>query len=391
MDTVSKDFLLIMDGVSIANKKRGGQGLTGGIIRAICIVQELKKLGFTVNMMTSKAGQEVCEKLGLDANYYLTNYPYYFSMLTVFRGAIGSFRLPEGLKDYKGVIYSTTEHVYNIIPAVRLKWRNGNKLVVVAHWVAPIKRTGTSVLNGILYFINQRLGYLLIKKYADMVFAVSDSTAESLGVVGIAKDKVKSVKCGINFTEIRVVSASVREKSYDAIFMKHFSATKGIFDVIDIWEQVVKSKPDAKLGLIGTGIESAIEKLGQIIAEKDLKNNIDIIGPIYDFKKKFSILAGSKLFLLPSYEENWAIVIGEAIAAGLPVICYDLPEIRPIWGNHATWIPKGDKVKFANAVVDLLSNDQKRKTASEEGIKFIEKYDWENIAQEELSFIGELT
>jgi len=386
MNIMGKNFLLIMDGVSVANKRRGGQGLTGGVIRAICIAQQLKKLGFNVGILTSKAGKEVCEKFDLSANYYMSSYPYYYSILTVFRGTLGSVRLPAGLKDYEGTVYSTTEHIYNVIPAVRLKWRNRNKLVVVAHWVAPIKRTGTSVLNGILYFINQRLGYLLIKKYADVVLAVSDSTAESLAVVGIAKDKIKSVKCGIDFTEIRAVSVSAGEP-YDAIFMKHFSATKGIFDVIDIWEQVVKSKPEAKLGLIGTGTESTIEKLEQIITEKDLEDNIDIIGPIYDFKKKFSLLAGSKLFLLPSYEENWAIVIGEALAAGLPVICYDLPEIRPIWGNHAIWVPIGDTKKFATEVVELLSNDKKRKTLSEEGIKFVRKFDWENIAKEELSLI----
>jgi glycosyltransferase involved in cell wall biosynthesis len=116
-------------------------------------------------------------------------------------------------------------------------------------------------------------------------------------------------------------------------------------------------------------------------------NNVDFLGPIYDFGRKFSILASSKLFVLPSYEENWAIVIGEAMAAGVPVLCYDLPEIRNIWQDKVIWVTKGDKRLFASKVLELLDDERSRIELSLKGLRFIKKYDWNEIAKKEMSII----
>ncbi|MFX0203194.1 MAG: glycosyltransferase, partial [Candidatus Hodarchaeota archaeon] len=98
-------------------------------------------------------------------------------------------------------------------------------------------------------------------------------------------------------------------------------------------------------------------------------------------------LASSSLFVLPSYEENWAIVIGEAMAAGVPVICYDLPEIRSIWEDKVVWVPKGDKKKFAKKIIEFLDNEHARNVISQVAIQFVKRYDWQKIADEEMKLI----
>jgi hypothetical protein len=35
------------------------------------------------------------------------------------------------------------------------------------------------------------------------------------------------------------------------------------------------------------------------------------------------------------------------LASGLPVIAYDLPEIKCIWNIYVLWIPKGNTQAFA--------------------------------------------
>ena len=132
--------------------------------------------------------------------------------------------------------------------------------------------------------------------------------------------KVHTVECGVNFTEIREISETVSDKHYDAVFMKRIQAVKGIFDIIDIWKMVLKERPNAKLVVIGEGIDG--EKARRIVKEENLSNNIIFSGMVLDTIEKFQLLASSKLFVLPTYEENWAIVIGEAMAAGIPVITY---------------------------------------------------------------------
>jgi glycosyltransferase involved in cell wall biosynthesis len=78
------------------------------------------------------------------------------------------------------------------------------------------------------------------------------------------------------------------------------------------------------------------------------------------------------------------------MAAGVPVLCYDLPEIQPIWGGNVAWVPKGDKKKFADRTLELLDNDHARNKLSESGVRFMKNYDWNDIAQKEMSIITSL-
>ena len=111
----------------------------------------------------------------------------------------------------------------------------------------------------------------------------------------------------------------------------------------------------------------------------------DCFSKIYDFEEKFKILNSSKLFILPSHEENWAIVIWEAMAIWNPVICYNLPEITPIWQDNVCWINMFDTGMFAQEVLRLLNDEKLMKTMSEKANEFIKKFDWKEIANIELS------
>jgi glycosyltransferase involved in cell wall biosynthesis len=103
--------------------------------------------------------------------------------------------------------------------------------------------------------------------------------------------------------------------------------------------------------------------------------------------EKIKRLAQSKLFILPTYEENWAIVIGEAMASGTPVISYALEPLINVWGENVTFIPVGNKELFANKIVNLLNDNIYMNEICKVGIDFIKKFDWESIAEKELEYI----
>jgi glycosyltransferase involved in cell wall biosynthesis len=169
--------------------------------------------------------------------------------------------------------------------------------------------------------------------------------------------------------------------------MKRFHPAKGIFDVINIWAEVTKARPEARLVLIGGGSEQTLAKMQELISKKRLQSNIQIVGTIYDFEEKIKLLLQSNVFLLPSHEENWAIVIAEALTCGLPVICYDLPELRPIWKDKVKWVRKGDIEGFAAATVEILEMLDAVQDSSKDRIEFMQPYDWSNVSNQELAAI----
>ena len=381
---MSLKVLFIMNGVGKSSKK---VGISGGDVRWIEIAKEWQKRNIEIHVLTLDAGEELCRRLGLNAIFHHIKAPSEYSLFSYISRFFNSMNIPNELKNFDGIICATTEHIYDVLPGVLLKRKNKNKLVITAHWVAPLIRKGTSLLNSVFFYLNQRLGYFLTRKYADIVLAVSEPTKQALNKIRIPQNKIKVVEAGAHYKKIRDIVSNIMEKDYDGIFMKRFDGTKGVFDVIEIWKIVVKEIPDAKLVLIGHGTDDTLRKLKVMIKKNNIEKNIRILGPIYNFDKKFEIIAKSRIFLLPSYEENWAIVIGEAMAAGLPVVCYDLPEIRPIWEDNVIWVSKGNKEEFAQRVVELLKDERLRKEFSIRGVEFVKQYDWKEIAKKEIMFI----
>ncbi len=374
------EVLFIANGIT---SESGTQVIGGGEVRFIEIAKRWKKKGIDVQVLTTGAGVELCEKLGLKASFHIIstgNSTFTDYAMTFLRSR---FKLP--IKEFNGVLYSTTEHFYDCAPAFRLR-KKSLLWVAVVHWVAPFIRKEVGIISSSVFYINQRLGLRYVKARADQVYAVSRIVAEKLRNMGFG-DRVRPAECGVNYEEIREIASKNVEQLYDAIYMKRFYPTKGIFDAIEIWKYVVEKKEDAKLMLVGFSPKSILNKVISMIKEKELEDNITVRGPVYNFKQKILLLRQSKMLILPSYEENWAIVVGEALASGIPVVAYDLPDIRPIWGDNVVWCPLGDKKVFSKEVLKLIDREELRESLGRKGIELMKKYSWNSIAEKELRLI----
>jgi glycosyltransferase involved in cell wall biosynthesis len=389
--------LFVMNGVSYGFSRK--PSISGGDVITIEIAKRWARKGVLIYFLTSLAGKNLCERLGLNATYYLSSrssnssiWNYIFLVLKI---AIGGSPFSErtSAKANFDFVYSTCEHLYDVLPALKIRKRNV-KWVATVHFVppSPLTRVKAGWLNAFLYYLNHMLGAQIIRSRADLVFAVSQRTVlDYVHKLKFDQNKVATVPGGIDYDLIRTIANSYHEMQYDAIYMKRLQPMKGVFDVIKIWRLVVIANPTAKLLIVGDGPVEVVKQMHYMITKFGLTGNIEIRGPVYDVKEKISLLAESKLFLLPSYEENWAIVIGEALTAGLPVIVYDLPEIRSLWGEHVIWTPKGDVRSFAEEVVKLLSSHQYYQINAGKGINFTKQFDWDKIAQKELELCTQLT
>lgn len=390
-------ILFISGGASKKMFDMSDGGITGGDVRLAEIMRGAVNDGFEVHFLVTSGAELFCKKFNLSGvichNFNFKNDPASRLGFVSLTFMILFSSLPKSLRNFNnGIVYTANELLWDVFSAIKLKLLNKNiKWVAVVHWLPPLKfwqRKKSRWINSLLFLVGERLSVFLIKYLADAILAVSNSTAKQLYKLGIDKNKIFSVKCGVHFDKINKISSKIREKKFDAVFMKRIQAVKGIFDLIDIWQFVVRKKPNAKLAIIGGGVDA--HRFNHLIKERGLEDNIVSLGEIFDFERKIKMLSQSTMFILPSYEENWAIVMGEVMACKLPVLAYNLPELVEVWQNNFVRIPLGNKKFFAEEIINYLDNKILRDKQAELGYQYVQQFEWANIAKSEVNIIEKI-
>lgn len=92
----------------------------------------------------------------------------------------------------------------------------------------------------------------------------------------------------------------------------------------------------------------------------------------------------------PSHEEGWGMAVCEAMAAGLPVVAYDLPVYRRIYGNAFRQIPSFDFDSFAESIVELLDDKATFGQYQSKGLETAKDFGWDVIAASDVSALKEM-
>jgi glycosyltransferase involved in cell wall biosynthesis len=212
------------------------------------------------------------------------------------------------------------------------------------------------------------------------IVSVSQSTEKVLHNHGV-KSAVFICGNGLNLSEISAIHSG--SSLYDGIFVGRFVKGKGLFEALKIFEKICNERPGSKFALVGGGDQTILGPLREEIAKKKLERNIEILGYV-DEKTKIELIKSSKIFIYPSHIEGWGIVVGEALACGLPVICYDLPPFKEVFNCEAVRICKEWHVdQMVAETMRLLKDEEARKRLAFIGRNFVKRYDWDEVAKKE--------
>ena len=103
------------------------------------------------------------------------------------------------------------------------------------------------------------------------------------------------------------------------LFLSRIHVKKGIELLIEAWEKLIPEFRGWNLKIVGNGESEYILSLRKMVSDKNLQNSIEISDPVFGAAKN-KIYNESSLFCLPSYSENFGMVIAEAMSCGVPVI-----------------------------------------------------------------------
>jgi phosphatidylinositol alpha-mannosyltransferase len=124
-------------------------------------------------------------------------------------------------------------------------------------------------------------------------------------------------------------------------------------------------------------------------AQRSLDAEVVLVGPSgYIGQDELRAeLARADVLVAPSLRgESFGIVLVEAMAAGLPVVASDIPGYRDVLPPEAgVLVPPGDPAALADALRDLLVDDEARSRIGAAGRKAAEQYAWPRVAAQTLA------
>ena len=101
------------------------------------------------------------------------------------------------------------------------------------------------------------------------------------------------------------------------------------------------------------------------------------------------IFKKASAYIFPSLSEGFGIPGLNAMAAGLPVVCSDIPVLHEVYGEAAIYFNPHDPKDIAQKIKKVLTSD----TGSElvkKGRKQVKKYSWQKMAAQTLSVYKEI-
>ncbi len=105
-------------------------------------------------------------------------------------------------------------------------------------------------------------------------------------------------------------------------------------------------------------------------------------------------MATADVFVATSRHSNRSIAVCEAMVCGVPVASFDTGQTRAVVHDWETGrlVPDGDEAALANAIVDLLNDDDARRVMGRAAREFAEAnfVDWEERVEQEVRLLESL-
>lgn len=99
------------------------------------------------------------------------------------------------------------------------------------------------------------------------------------------------------------------------VFVGQMIPRKGVKELLQSWTNHTKRHKEDWLLLVGGG------ELLDVLSQEYKDNKSIVFTSVIDYSQIYKFYAVSDVFIIPTLEDNWSLVVPEAMACGLPVAC----------------------------------------------------------------------
>jgi len=248
----------------------------------------------------------------------------------------------------------------------------------------------------------QALLYRTAEKYLanspyNQFITISEYTKKRMMNLGCDKKLIKVIYLGVD--------RKLFHSGYNQTFRKNYkldkkiilgwtgrmnlSQSKNLPMLLKAFKIVKNEVPNVVLAFNGPDFH----KLSPVIKENSLKIGEDVIyngcTPRPELPTFYSSI---DIYVCSSLSEGFGLSVVEAEACGKPVVCFEAGSLPEVVKDKKTGIVvKGENEEaFSDAIIELLTNKEKRERYGKEAEKWSKFFDWEKTAKEHIEVYNKL-
>lgn len=240
---------------------------------------------------------------------------------------ISHFRCPglEGARGVRLAVESAIDEIHPDLVHIHSIWQLSLHQAVVAarrkkipYIIAP--RGSIEVWSLRQKWLKKKIGMWLYQrrdlKMAVAIHVTAESEAEQARKLVLGQRIILSPN-GVNVPRSLPTWRQRQDGFHRVVFVSRIHYKKGLLNLVDAWARV---RPQGwKMEIVGTdevGYQRIVEDR---VANYGLQDSFIFTGPLDD-SQKWEAYRRADFFFLPTYSENFGIVVAEALYAGIPVV-----------------------------------------------------------------------
>ncbi len=157
-------------------------------------------------------------------------------------------------------------------------------------------------------------------------------------------------------------------------------------DLVRAFARVAGRRPEARLVVAGENRTMPREDPGAVARELGIGDRVDVRSYVTDADLA-GLYATASAFAFFSEYEGFGLTPLEALAHGVPVVVYDTPVAREVYGPAASYVAPGDMEAASNALERLLADPAARSAALAPAAGVLSRYSWDRAAEQTLAAI----
>ena len=242
-------------------------------------------------------------------------------------------------------------------------------------------------------YFKKKFGMLLYQKKnlkrANIIHATSNMEAENIiklnlkvpiAIIPNGIDKPFKNKLSKSFNPISL-GLEKNDQRKIMLYLGRIHPKKGLLNFLKAWKNSSLFLNDWRLVIAGFPQEDYLRKLKAFVNNNQINSSVYFLNPLFG-ENLANIYKYSKIFVLPTFSENFGLVIAEALSYGLPTITTKGTPWSSLEKANAGWWCEASINEFENVLkVATNLNENDYKIMSQNAYNLSKSYDWDQISK----------